>query len=303
MAPPSNRRPGYSRRAQYGVFLGYVTAVGGIVVALLVLGAGIAGSFSFAALRGVSLDITAPISSAGRTIVNAVGSSADSVANYVNAGAQNAALKAELRTSRQRLVEARAIALENRRLKRLLKLNDTTGDAVVTTRIIGSSFTSGRRLATLFAGSAAGVRTGQPVRAPEGLIGRIVESGRFASRALLITDAANFVPVRTVRDGTPGISAGHGDGTLDIKSLSAGANPFRRGDILVTSGTGGLYPPNIAVGVVVRVDGEGTIARPLADPGRVDFAIVQKAYEPPAETPLPVSPDPAAAAANAASGQ
>ena len=52
------------------------------------------------------------------------------------------------------------------------------------------------------------------------------------------------------------------------------------GDILVTSGTGGLYPPNIPVAIVVRRQDDGALARPLADPGKVDAVSVLRPYTP-----------------------
>jgi rod shape-determining protein MreC len=122
------------------------------------------------------------------------------------------------------------------------------------------------------------------VRGPEGLIGRVLESGRFSSRVLLITDGASNVPVQLAGDGTPALATGRGDGTIDIKPLEVGANRFKRGDIFVTSGTGGIFPPNIPVAVVRQATKDDTIARPIADPARIDFAIVQKVYEPEAAT-------------------
>jgi rod shape-determining protein MreC len=210
----------------------------------------------------------------------------DSVGNYFLAGSQNADLKRRLAAQRRKLVEARAIELENKRLKALLRLTDSGGQPVTTARIVGSSFDSARRLATLSAGSSSGVRVGQPVRGPDGLIGRVIETGRWASRVLLVTDGANNVPVRLVRDGTPAIAVGHGDGTIELRTLEVGQNPFRRGDILVTSGTGGLYPPGIPVALVVSANRDGTVARPVADPGEIDFAMVLPIYQPLADQPL-----------------
>jgi rod shape-determining protein MreC len=65
-----------------------------------------------------------------------------------------------------------------------------------------------------------------------------------------------------------------------------GRNPFRRGDVLVTSGVGGVYPPNIPVAIVLKVEGDRTFARPLADPSRADFAVVLRPYQPVADQPL-----------------
>jgi rod shape-determining protein MreC len=86
------------------------------------------------------------------------------------------------------------------------------------------------------------------------------------------------------------ISTGRGDGTVDLRPLEVGRNPFRRGDIVVTSGTGGLYPPNVPVARVVRLDDDGAIAVPLADPANVSFALVEQPYQPAALANAPPSP-------------
>ena len=286
MAPPSTRRPGFSRRAQYGLFLSYVLAVGGVLFAGLLLVIAIVDPSGFNALKGVALDATSPVSSAGRGVSRFFGGIGASVGNYIQAGSQNAELKRRLDSSRRKLIEAQATELENKRLKALLGLTRETQDRVAVTRIVGSSFASVRRLATLSAGASAGVQPGQPVRSADGLVGRVIETGRWASRVLLVADSASNVPVRLVRDGTPAIATGHGDGTIDLKTLEVGKNPFRRGDVLVTSGVGGVYPPDIPVAVVVAVQGERTVAKPLADPANVEYAMVLKIYQPLADAPL-----------------
>jgi rod shape-determining protein MreC len=286
MAPPSTRRPGFSRRAQYGLFLSYVVALGGVLFAALMLIVAKVDPTGFQALKGAALDATRPVSSAAHGAGGFVGGIFTGIGNYLEAGSQNAALKRRLAAERGALVQAKATELDNRRLKAMLKLGEAVPDPVAVTTIVGSSFDSVRRLATLSAGASSGIEAGQPVRAPEGLIGRVIERGRWASRVLLVSDAASNVPVRLVRDGTPAIATGHGDGTIDLKTLEVGRNPFRRGDVLVTSGIGGIYPPNIPVAVVAAVDGDRTVAKPLADPSRVDYAMVLRVYQPAAGEPL-----------------
>src|SRR6185437_9465850 len=117
MAPPSTRRPGFSRRAQYGLFLGYVIAVGGILFALLLLVVAAIDPTGFAALKGAALDATHPISAGGRSVVRWVEGIGGGVGNYFRAGSENAALKQRLEAERRMIVEARAIQLENARLK------------------------------------------------------------------------------------------------------------------------------------------------------------------------------------------
>lgn len=284
MAPPANRRPGYSRRAQYGLFLGYVIAVAGMLVAVLLLVISIVDPRGFAAIKGAALDLTAPVSGAGRAGVRGVTGIGDWISNYINAGSQNAGLQAELAAERRELVRARIAEAENARLRRLLGLAQRVEDEVAIARIVGSSFDSSRRMAILSAGSAAGVRPGQPVRAPDGLIGRVLDTGRWASRILLVSDGASSVPVRALRTGTPALAAGRGDGTVELRTLEVGENPFRVGDIVVTSGVGGIFPPDVPVAVVTGRNGDTAIARPLANPARTDFAIVQPVYQPAAVT-------------------
>jgi len=290
MAPPSNRRPGFSRRAQYGLFLGYVVAVAGLVVALLLLAIAIMDPRGFAAIKGGALDATTPVTSGGRSVARFFGGIGGAVGDYFRAGSQNARLREELEAVRRELNRVKAAEAENRRLTRLLGLARETPDEVTLARIVGSSFESPRRLATLSAGSSAGVAVGQPVRSPEGLIGRVIEVGRWAARVLLVTDGSSNVPVRMIRDGTPAIAVGRGDGTIELRTLEVGENPFRRGDILVTSGIGGIFPPNVPVAAVIRLEGDTAIARPIADPARIDFAIVQHAFQPAANAELEAAP-------------
>lgn len=285
MAPPATRRPGFSRRAQYGLFIGYVVAVAGVLLAVLLLIVAMVDPRGFSVLRGAALDATGSVSAGGRSVVRFFTDGGETIGNYFFAASQNERLKRQLQASRTRLIEAQALEAENRRLKRLLGLSQRISDDVTAARIVGSTFQSSRRLATMSAGSSDGVRTGQPVRSGQGLIGRVLETGRFASRVLLVTDGASNVPVRLVRDGTPAMATGRGDGTIDIKPLEVGANMFRKGDIFVTSGTGGIFPPNIPVAVVVQATRDDTVARPIADPSRADFAIVQHIYVPAAQEP------------------
>jgi rod shape-determining protein MreC len=286
MAPPSTRRPGFSRRAQYGLFIGYVVAGAGVLFSVLLLLVAVVDPTGYNALKGAALDATKPISAGGRSVAVFFTGIGSSVGDYFNAAAQNAELKRQLAGSRRKMIEARATELENERLKALLKLTEETNDEVAVTRVVGSSFDSVHRLATLSAGASSGIQPGQPVRAPDGLIGRVIETGRWAARVLLISDGASNIPVRLVRDGTPAIAVGRGEGSVELKTLEVGRNPFRRGDVLVTSGVGGVYPPNIPVAIVLKVEGDRTFARPLADPSRVDFAVVLRPYQPVADQPL-----------------
>lgn len=283
MARSSNRRPGYSRRAQYGLFFGYVTAVSGAVVALLLLVLAAVDPNGFGALKGAVSDATLPITSAGRWVVNGAGEVGGNVGSYIDAAGQVRRLEAEARANQTKLIEARALAFENARLKRLLGITEKGVQPVAVARLVGSTGSSIRRYAILNAGYLNGVRSGMPVRGPGGLVGRIASAGAVSARVSLITDGGTLVPVRRVPDGTPALATGTGDGFVDIRALGAENTTFKRGDVFVTSGAGGVYPPNVPVAIISRVTRETYLALPVADPSRLDFAIVEPAYQPQVE--------------------
>lgn len=263
----------------------------GLLLAIL----SVVDPIGFAQLRVASQEIAAPVARASRSVIGSISGIDDTVGAYVSAGTQNRRLRKELADTRRELVATSSLQEENRQLKALLKLQETDKTALANGYLLTSTSTSSKRIALLSIGRNLGVAAGQPVRGADGLIGRVLGAGPSVSQVLLLTDVDNIVPVRRARDGLPALASGRGNGDLDIRTLNIANNPFKPGDILVTSGTGGLYPPNIPVAIVVRRQDDGALARPLADPGKVDAVSVLRPYTPdnieaqgrPAPAPLP----------------
>jgi len=273
-------RPGWSRRAQYGLFFSLIAVIAGIIVGLILLTMSLVAPHQFQRVRGAALDVTGPVAGALHEVSATAEGLFTGAGNYWDAANQNAGLKRERQAMLRRMVEAKAIFQENRQLKAVLQLREHERSTIAVGRIVGSSFNSPRRFAILSVGANDGVKIGMPVRSPDGLIGRIIDAGALASRVLLVSDHANIVPARLLRNGIPVIAQGRGDGTVDVRPLEVGRNPFKRGDIIITSGTGGLYPPLVAIARVVKLDDDGAVALPLADPATTSFAIVEPPFEP-----------------------
>lgn len=284
MAPPPHRRPGFSRKAQYGLFVTYVVAIAGTVVAALLLAISVVDPAGFSALRTVGAEITAPVARMFSNVRQSTQGLTRNVSAYVNAASKNAALQKQVKANRSKLVEAQALRVENARLRGLLNLSEEDEQQVAVGRLISSTASSTRRVATLSIGRNFGVERAQPVRGPSGLIGRVIETGPTTARVLLVTDSENLVPVMRASDGLPAFSAGLGDGTLLVKPLNLGESPFKVGDIIVTSGNGGLYRPNIPFARVIRKTSDGAIAIPFADPGNTPYVIVVRPYQSEART-------------------
>jgi rod shape-determining protein MreC len=285
MAPKSSRRPGFSRRAQYSLFVSYVVAITGALVGLLLILTARFDPKGHAAVQSVFADVTSPLSSAGRAFVRTMRDGTANIGAYFDAASKNKAMSDELKAARQKILKGQVAAAENIRLKRMLNLTERLPQSAIAARLVSSTGSSSRRYATFTAGLADGVVSGQPIRAPEGLVGRIVNAGQVTSRVLLIVDGGNIVPVKRVTDNMPALAVGLGDGRLDIRPLSAASNPFKVGDVFVTSGSGGIYKPGIPVAVSVSRNREGTVGRPLADPAQLDFALAETIFTAP--PPLP----------------
>ncbi len=157
-------------------------------------------------------------------------------------------------------------------------------------RLVSSSASSTRRFAYLGAGSSEGVEIGMPVRSPRGIVGRILEVGSASSRVLLLTDTESILPVRRANDEVVAFAEGRGDGLIRIRLINLGINPLKPGDVFVTSGAGGYYPPGIAVAILTETTDDGGVARIISDPAATDYVSVEPIYEPEAvlgaETPI-----------------
>lgn len=291
MAPPSPRRPGFSRRAQYSLFAGYVVSIVGIFVAGLFIVTARFDPAGNAALQSLVSDAFSPLSRAGRAALNTVQGGMNDTSAYFDAASKNRAMVREVKAARAKLIERDVLALENRRLRQLLNIVRSAPIRTISAPLISSTGASSRRYATLAAGAMQGVQIGQPVRAPDGLVGRVVQRGQMSARVLLIIDGENIVPVKRARDSAPALAVGLGDGRMEIRPITASNNPFQVGDIFVTSGTGGIYEPNIPVAIGVRRGRDTTIARPMADPAALDFAMVEPVYVvPPPPAPKDIAP-------------
>lgn len=287
----SSRRTSGSRRVQFGVFTGYVLAGFGALIGAVLLALSLWRPATFNGPRGVAQDVARPAAQAGAVTRTTGKGLIDSISGYFAAGSQNAQLRREVEIARIRLKEAEALRGENARLKALVNVQDGETASVAVSRLIGSSSTSMRRFAYIGAGSDDGVKVGMPVRSPRGVVGRVLETASNTSRILLLTDSQSVLPVRLSRENVVAFAEGRGDGLLQIRLVNLGINPLKKGDMLVTSGSGGYYRPGIAVAIVSTVTEDGALARMVSDPAATDYVSVEPIWQPAAVAAATQSPD------------
>ncbi len=312
MAPPSSRRSGFSKKAQFSAFTGYLLTGCCALLGAVLLALSLWQPAAFAPLRGLAGDAVAPVGTGSAAVRSGGQGLFAGVAAYFDAGRQNAELRREVEIARIRLAEADAVQAENKRLKGLLGLRDGDARPVAVARLVGSTATSGRRHAYINAGSASGVTPGMPVLSERGVIGRVLEAGRISARVLLLTDSESVLPVRRATDNVIAFAEGRGDGLLRIRLVNLGVNPLKVGDMMVTSGAGGYYRPGVAVAVIAKLTPDGGIARLVAEPAATNFVSVLPVHQAAAiqaleapegqnpdalPSPAPASPTAAASAA------
>ena len=215
--------------------------------------------------------------------------------------AENARLRAKLLDERYRLQRYAALEAENAELRGL-----RTSTAGVETRplvadIMDVDIDAFRERVLIDKGAADGVRVGQAVLDAHGVFGQVESVGERTSDLLMLSDATSAIPVMINRTGLRTIAVGTGDlGRLKLPYLPTTADVVK-GDLLVTSGLGSVYPEGYPVGTVVDVKID--TVRSLADvdvrtAAKLDSSrellIVRSKPRPPA----PPAPTPPATGAN-----
>ena len=146
-----------------------------------------------------------------------------------------------------------ALVAENDRLSRLLAAARRSDDQVILASIISAGLDPFTHRIIINRGTESGVFAGQPVIAPDGVIGQVSEVGLNQSIVTLITDRSHGIPIQVQRNGLRTIVQGQGEpNQVGVPYLPRLAD-IRKGDILVTSGMGGRFPAGYKVAEVVEI--------------------------------------------------
>jgi rod shape-determining protein MreC len=146
--------------------------------------------------------------------------------------------------------------------------------------VIGREWGGWVRSLTVNRGRSSQVVRLTAVIGPDGLIGRIVDVRGGSSVVQVLTDPASTVGAHVVRTRTPGIIEGEARGTIRFKYMARDGAGMQVGDMLVTSGLGGLFPRGIPIGRVRSIDDRGSALfhyaqiTPAVDFARIDEVLL-----------------------------
>jgi rod shape-determining protein MreC len=205
---------------------------------------------------------------------------------------QNQLLRSEVEQLRVQNVQANEYAAENIRLRELLGYTQSARQFdLVMARVIGREPTTWTRMIVIDRGTQHGVRKNMAVITARGLVGTVTDAGPISSKVQLILDPRSAAGALVQRSRVAGVVKGTPDDAMHPRMVNVPkSQDMAVGDIIVTSGFGGIYPKGIMVGTVsaVKNDSGGllhyAVIEPATDFQRLeDVAVIVASREAPPE--------------------
>jgi rod shape-determining protein MreC len=218
------------------------------------------------------LDITAPLLEAA-SVPGIMGRKAmERARSYVGMAEEIDRLKAENQQLKQWEWRAKLLERNVSHLRALLNAVDEPALHYITGNVIADARGPFLHSALINLGRDHGVRIGYAVINGDGLVGRMVDSGASVSRVLLLNDLNSHIPVLVGPSAVRALASGDNGAELRLDFLPEGAN-LHAGDEVYTSGSDGVLPRGLRVGVVTGSEGAFKV-KPYAELGALDVVSV-----------------------------
>jgi len=253
-----------------------LTTVSGVCLVLLTLQSRGQSSGAADALAVV----TAPIQTALAKISQGAVGVWSTYTDWKDVRAENRRLREEVQRLKIEALRVDETLGENGRLRKLLALQQQLPLNTLAGEVIAREWGGWVRSLTVNRGRVDRVTRLTAVIAPTGLVGRIVDVRPGTAIVQVLTDPASTVSAHVLRTRTPGIVEGDPRGTVRFKFMARDGAGIQIGDLVVTSGLGGLFPRGLPIGQVRAIDDRGsalfhyaTLA-PTVDFARVDEVLL-----------------------------
>ena len=178
--------------------------------------------------------------------------------------AENVRLQAENDLLKRWRRRAEILESENRQLRSVTGAVTPERRVPLTARAVTAPGGSFAHTVLIANGTDSGVQSGNPVVTADGLVGLIVDAGRSYSRTLMISDINARIPVILASSSWPGVTIGQNGLFLELAFLPEEADP-QVGELVLTSGHGGVLPAGVPVGRVDLVTDDFIRVRPAVD--------------------------------------
>ena len=211
----------------------------------------------FRALETVRLSLSVlahPVQELAAFPSQALGRVADYFASQERLLRENQDLKVKVLEQSAAAQEARLLRAEQAHLLAMSPAKSRYAEGGMLAEVLYSARNPFTRKVVVDKGLKDSVVSGMPVIDGEGVVGQVTNVGTFTSEVTLVTEKDQSVPVMLVRNGLRAIAVGSGkDGSIDVPFMPVSAD-IQNGDVFVTSGIDGTYPPGLLVAQVTSVE-------------------------------------------------
>lgn len=207
-------------------------------------------------VRIILNDITGYVGDIVTSPVRTIKNSWDSYINLREVRLENEILRARLKEMRTESTHYRDIILENRRLKRLLKISEEYQGKVVVADVIGYDLVPWLGIVTINKGKKHGVKKDSIVLSGQETVGRVIETYLNSSKVMLISDYKSAVAAMIMENRARGILYGSGNKLCSLNFVEKDVR-VEAGDTVITSGTDGVFPKGLLLGAVESVEKGG----------------------------------------------
>ena len=225
------------------------------------------GKADFSALRhsrmGAS-DFIAPFVDFVSAPIRGVETMAQGIRTVASLRAENVRLQAENSMLKRWRRRAEILESENQQLRSVAGAVSPEKRRPLTARAVTAPGGAFAHTVLVANGSEAGIEVGNPVVTADGLVGLVVDVGKTYARVLMVSDINAQIPVILASSSWPGVAVGNNGTYLTLRYLPAEAAP-KVGELVLTSGHGGVLPAGVPVGRVDLVRDGSVRVRPAVD--------------------------------------
>ncbi len=164
---------------------------------------------------------------------------------------ENQHLQGELRRVQLDLAKSREAVATNIRLRKLLKLKKILDAPFITAQIVGRDPSQWFNTVIIDQGASEGILPGMPVVTAEGVVGQVRNVSPHFAKILMANDSNSAIDALVQESRVQGLIKGNGNGYFLHYVLKN--NEVHKGDVVVTSGMGGVFPKGLPVGAVSNV--------------------------------------------------
>jgi rod shape-determining protein MreC len=208
---------------------------------------------SWNGLRAPIASLVYPLQQLVSSPVRMAREAAERYTSYANLVAENRTLRDEELVLKTKLLKFAALEQENIRLRGLLDTSFKVGEQVLIAELLSINLVPYEHVVVVNKGSRFGVHPGQAVFDGNGVVGQVLRVTPYSSEVMLITDPSHAIPVQINRNGLRTIALGTGQiDRLALPYLPSNAD-VQVGDLLVTSGMGGVFPQGYPVATVTGI--------------------------------------------------